>query len=199
MTPELWQRLKPLYRAAVEKPEDQRARFIAEACGNDDELRKELAALLKANDEQTGSGNAPIPNPGGLIAKAPSSFSEGEVILGRFKIVRRIGNGGMGDVYEALDLELGRIALKTIRSDIADSPETLSRFKKEVQLARKVGGPNVCRVHELFVIPNGQGELPSLFLTMEFLDGVTLFDKVRESGHLPWRDAQAIMIEICAG
>ena len=198
MTPELWQRLKPLYRAAAEKPEDQRARFIAEACGNDDELRRELAALLKANDEQTDSHNAPIPNPEGLIAKAPS-FSEGEVILGRFKIVRRLGNGGMGDVYEALDLELGRIALKTIRSDIADSPETLSRFKKEVQLARKVGGPNVCRVHELFVIPNGQDELPSLFLTMEFLDGITLFDKVRESGHLPWRDAQAIMIEICAG
>jgi serine/threonine protein kinase len=199
MTPELWQRLKPLYRAAVKKPQSQRAGFIAEACGNNDELRRELAALLKANDEQAGSRDGPIANPEGQIPGTSQGFSVGEIILGRFKIVRPLGSGGMGDVYEALDLELGRIALKTIRLDIADRPETLSRFKKEVQLARKVGGPNVCRVHELFVLPGAQDELPSLFLTMEFLEGITLSDKIRESGHLSWREAQAIMIEICAG
>jgi serine/threonine protein kinase len=201
MTPELWQRLKPLYRAAVEKPEGQRARFIAEACANDDELRKELAALLKANDEQTGSRDIPLVNTEGelSVSRTPPSFAVDEIILGRFKIVRLLGSGGMGDVYEALDLELGRIALKTIRFDIADNTETLSRFRKEVQLARKVSGPNVCRVHELFVLPGAQDDFPSLFLTMEFLDGVTLADKIRESGHVPWREAQAIMIEICAG
>ncbi len=201
MTPELWQRLKPLYRAAVEKPEAQRARFIAEACANDDELRKELTALLKANDEQTGCRDVSLVNTEGQVSvsRTPPSFAVDEIILGRFKIVRLLGSGGMGDVYEALDLELGRIALKTIRFDIADSLETLSRFKKEVQLARKVSGPHVCRVHELFVLPGAQGDLPSLFLTMEFLDGVTLEDKIRESGHVPWRDAQAIMTEICAG
>ena len=199
MTPELWQRLKPLYQAAIQRPKAQRAGFIAEACGNDDELRRELVALLKANDEQTASRAVPNANLGELIVRTPPAFSVGEVILGRFKIVRPLGSGGMGDVYETLDLELGRIALKTIRFEIADSPETLSRFKKEVQLARKVSGPNVCRVHELFVLSDDQNELPSLFLTMEFLDGVTLADKIRESGPVHWREAQAIMTEICAG
>jgi serine/threonine protein kinase len=64
--------------------------------------------------------------------------------LDRFKIVRHLDAGGMGDVYEASDLELGRIALKTIRADIVSSPEILSRFRREVQLARKVSGPHVC-------------------------------------------------------
>ena len=199
MTPELWKRLKPLYQAAIEKPDEQRSRFIAEVCGNDDDLRRELVALVKANNEPTSSGDIPIVNLEGLIARRSKPFSAGELILGRFKIVRLLGSGGMGDVYEASDLQLGRIALKTIRSEIADSPDVLSRFKKEVQLARRVGGPHVCRVHELFVIPGAGEKAPSLFLTMEFLEGRTLADKIRESGALPWREAQAIGIEICAG
>jgi tetratricopeptide (TPR) repeat protein len=199
MKPELWQRLKPLYQEAIERPTEQRARFIAEACGNDHELREELAALLRANDEQTSLNDVPIVNLEGLIAKTAKSFCVGELILGRFKIVRPLGSGGMGDVYEASDLELGRVALKTIRSDIADSPEMLSRFRKEVQLARKISSPHVCRVHELFVLPGDHEALRGLFLTMEFLDGKTLTDMLREGGTLPWRNAQAIGIEICAG
>jgi hypothetical protein len=199
MTPELWQRLKPLFHEAMELPNGERSRFIAEACGNDDELREELAALLKAKDEPTSRGDAPIVNLEGLFAKPSKTFSPGELVLGRFKIVRAIGSGGMGDVYEAMDLELGRIALKTIRSDTADSPEILSRFKKEVQLARKVSNSHICRVHELFVIPGPKGGIDRAFLTMEFLDGITLSDKVRQSGPLLWKDARTIGIQICAG
>lgn len=199
MTPELWQRLKPLYQAAIERPNEQRARFIAEACGNDEELKQELTALVNANDQSTASGDFPIVNLERLIPRPSTSFSVGELVLGRFKIIRLLGSGGMGNVYEASDLELGRIALKTIRSDIADSTEMLTRFKKEVHLARKVGGPYVCRVYELFVVPGTQEGKPSLFLTMEFLDGITLSDKIRESGPLPWHDARAIATEMCAG
>jgi tetratricopeptide (TPR) repeat protein len=199
MTPELWQRLKPLYQAAIERPNEQRARFIAEACGNDEELRQELTALLNAGDQPTASGDFPIVNLERLLATTSTSFSVGELVLGRFRIVRLLGSGGMGNVYEASDVELGRIALKTIRSDIADSPEMLTRFKKEVHLARKVGGPYVCRVYELFVVPGAREKTSSLFLTMEFLDGITLADKIRESGALPWREAQVIATQMCAG
>jgi tetratricopeptide (TPR) repeat protein len=198
MKPELWQRLEPLYHAAIERPHEERAKFIAEACGGDEELGEELAALLKAHDEPTASLDLPIINLETLITQTSKSFSAGDIVLGRFRIVRSLGSGGMGDVYEAADLELGRIALKTIRSDIAARPEILSRFKKEVQLSRKVGGPHVCRVHELFVLPGSREEPTSLFLTMEFLDGITLWDKIR-SGPLRWREAKAIGIEICAG
>jgi tetratricopeptide (TPR) repeat protein len=199
MTPELWQRLKPLYQAAIEKPDGERAQFISDVCGNDNELRRELAALVKANNAQTGSADVPTVDLAGRITRTSTPFFVGALVLGRFKILRLLGSGGMGDVYEASDIELGRIALKTIRSDIAGNPGILARFKKEVQLARKVSGHHVCRVHELFAVPGTQEGSPRLFLTMEFLDGITLADRIRQSGPLSWRDAQSIGVEICAG
>ena len=100
--------------------------------------------------------------------------------------MRLIGNGGMGEVYEAIDLEMGRIALKTIRPDIAANPDMLSRFRKEVQLALKISSPYVCRIHAFYVLPDSPNRPKRAFLTMEFLEGVTLADKIRESGHLSW-------------
>ena len=88
--------------------------------------------------------------------------------LGPYQIVAPLGAGGMGEVYEARDLELKEImALKTIRPDIAGEGEVLQRFKREIQLARRVSHPNVCRIFDLF-----HHEIPSdppirvAFLTM---------------------------------
>jgi serine/threonine protein kinase/tetratricopeptide (TPR) repeat protein len=199
MTPDLWERLKPLYHAALEIPEEERANFISNACGDDPQGREELAALLKATDKSTAFSDSPIISLKGLFPRKADSFSVGALILDRFRIVRHLGTGGMGDVYEATDLELGRIALKTIRAGIANSPDILARFRKEVQLARKISGPHVCRIHELFVISGDKNGSPTAFLTMEFLDGITLADRLRQSGPLPWREAQTISIEICEG
>lgn len=192
MTPELWQRLKPLYEAALELPGPDRDRFVAEVC--DDELRRELTALLRAHDEPTGPADEPLVDLGEIFPGRSSLFSTGDLIMDRFRIVRHVGDGGMGTVYEAMDLEMGRIALKTIRADAASSPDALARFKKEVLLARKVSGPHICRIHEWFATDSHQG-----FLTMEFLEGMTLADKLRESGPFQWREAKTIALEICAG
>ncbi len=116
----------------------------------------------------------------------------------RFRIVGLIGSGGMGEVYEAIDLQLGRIALKTVRADIASNPQLLAHFKKEVQLARRLSGPHVCRIHDLHPSTDADG-LPRAFLTMEFLEGITLADKIRESAPLPWREVKTIALEICEG
>src|SRR5271170_3581056 len=154
MTPELWARINPLFTAAVEKPPDERKAFIAEACGDDEELRRELTALVEAHAQQEAATDKVAVNIKGLIGSAQAKFSPSDIVLGRFKIVRELGSGGMGDVYEALDLELSQtVALKSIRPDIAAIDGVLSRFKKVVQLARRLSGPNVCRIHELFVIP----------------------------------------------
>jgi hypothetical protein len=190
MTPELWERLKPLFDAAIKMPATERDRFVDEVCSDDLELKNELAALLKANDEHTGLVNAPVVNLRDLFPES-RSFSAGELILDRFHIVRYVGGGGMGDVYEAIDLELGRIALKTIRPDIAANPEMLARFKKEVQLALKISGPHVCRIHAFYVLPPSNDGLKRAFLTMEFLDGITLADKIIQSGELRLRYVRA--------
>jgi serine/threonine protein kinase/tetratricopeptide (TPR) repeat protein len=89
--------------------------------------------------------------PGGAPAPAALHVAEGDVLANRFRVVRFIGRGGMGDVYEAEDLELGeRVALKTVRPEIAHLDGAIDRFRREIQLARKVTHPNVCRIFDVF-------------------------------------------------
>jgi serine/threonine-protein kinase len=94
---------------------------------------------------------------------------------------------------------LGRVALKTIRASMTGTTEQLLRFKREVQLARKVSNPYVCRIHDLHLSqPSAQGPRFA-FLTMEFLEGVTLADKIQEEGPLSWREVKKLAIELCHG
>ncbi len=199
MTPELWQRLKPLFHAALDKEPQNRAAFIDAACGEDLELKSQLKLLLDAEQQNTGSLDAPIALLNGFLDKKSARFQSGELILGRFRIVRPIGKGGMGEVYEAEDLQLGLVALKTIRHGIASSSDAFERFRQEVQLARRVSGPQVCRIHELYLLPASAGFKATAFLTMEYLDGITLFEKMQRDGPLPWKEARNIALEICEG
>jgi hypothetical protein len=80
MTPELWQRLKPLFHAALERGADDRARFIAEVCGDDAELKENLVQLINAAQDETKTFDSP------MVRRFPSQtarFQSGEVILGR--------------------------------------------------------------------------------------------------------------------
>ena len=149
MTPERWERLKQLYSSALEMRVEERPQFVAQKCRGDHDLKHELDALLKANDEPTDTLDAPLLNLNDLYPAGKQALHEGDVLLRRFRIVRLLGSGGMGEVYEAIDDQLGRIALKTISPGVAEHPGQLLRFKKEVQLARKVSSPHVCRIHEL--------------------------------------------------
>src|ERR1035441_3593911 len=107
----------------------------------------------------------------------------GQILAGRYRIVRPIGAGGMGEVYEAEDLDLGaRVAVKTMRLDDEDS---LSRFKHEIHLARTVTHPNVCRIFDLHRHHDVEMGTVVTFLTMELVEGETL--SVSQSKPIPWR------------
>ena len=134
----------------METPAQKRARFVADACRGDSEARRELETLLARGEVGTDSLDRPFINSKDFWSPAQRQFQDGELIDGRFLIVRLLGSGGMGNVYEAEDRELGRIALKTIRPELAEKTAVLARFREEVLLARQIGGPNVCRIHELF-------------------------------------------------
>ena len=120
----------------------------------------------------------------------------GEVLAGRFRVVGIVGQGGMGQVYEARDLELGEaIALKILHPEAARRPRLADRFRREAALARRVTHPNVCRVYDFRrhypEVHAGPSE-PFMFLVMELLAGETLASYVRETGPmspeeiLPW-------------
>lgn len=200
MNPERWARFKTLFNEAMERPGNERKSFVAEACGDDMELRAELLAMIEVHESQApiteifSSGIERL-----VLFAVPPILASGDLILERFEIVRLLGRGGMGDVYEAVDKELRQpVALKMIRPEIARDKTILARFKREVQLARRLSGPNICRIHEFFLIKDKEGLVDGAFLTMELLEGITLADKLEE-GRLPWRDAHAIAMDICAG
>jgi tetratricopeptide (TPR) repeat protein/TolB-like protein len=104
----------------------------------------------------------------------------------------------MGEVYEAEDSELGeRVALKTVRPEVAAQPRVVERFKREIQLARKVSHPSVCRTFDIGRHqPAGGPDV--LFLTMEYLDGETLSQRLRAGGRLAPADALPVVRQMAA-
>jgi serine/threonine protein kinase len=123
-------------------------------------------------------------------------------VAGRYRIIRFIAQGGMGEVYEAKDLELmEKVALKTVRPQIAQHPGILERFKREIQLARKVTHPNVCRIFDLGhhrAVVEGQEEMQLTFLTMELLQGETLRERIKRVTRIPPAQALPIIRQMAA-
>jgi len=198
MTNENWDRLKPLFANAIDLGTAERSGFVADVLNRDEQLGRQLKSLVGAYERDDFVIDRLAVPLQALRAGDVPLFSAGEVVLGRFTIVRLIGSGGMGDVYEARDGQLGRIALKAIRSCLTGDPAVLDRFRREVQLARQISSYHVCRVYELFTMPKGEGPV-SAFLTMEFLEGETLYDRLCHRGPVPWREAQTIAAQICEG
>jgi serine/threonine protein kinase len=129
-------------------------------------------------------------------------FSAAELLAGRFKIIRFIAAGGMGEVYEAEDLELGeRVAIKAIHSEILEGADSISRFKREVNLARKVTHPNVCRVFDLFrhTRSGSTGDRDAVFISMELLHGKTLAETLEQHRRLTMEHALPLVRQMgCA-
>jgi serine/threonine-protein kinase len=121
-------------------------------------------------------------------------FPPGAILAQRYRIVSRLGRGGMGEVYRADDLLLGQpVALKFLLLATTASESALSRFRTEVRIARQVSHPNVCRVYDI-------GQVDGLtYLTMEYIDGEDLASLLRRIGKLPQEKALEVARKLCAG
>ena len=129
------------------------------------------------------------------------SFNAGDVIAGRFRIARFVAEGGMGEVYEAEDLQLKeRLAVKALRLETSNDTSALVRFRQEIQLARRVTHPNVCRIHDLWEHKTAGGR-SVWFLTMEFLEGETLARRIERFGTqaMPVADILPLVQQVAAG
>jgi serine/threonine protein kinase len=157
-----------------------------------DQVEAHLASCSTCRElvsELGKSSVVPLP----AATKDATLFSPGELIAGRYEVVRFIASGGMGEVYEAVDRELaGRIAIKVMRPEMTIDPRALDRFKREIHLARKVTHPNVCRIFDF-----GMHEsIP--FLTMELLDGPSLAEHLKRVGRVAPKDAVVLVDQLTA-
>jgi Tol biopolymer transport system component len=203
MTPKRWERIKTLYDNALQRDAADRAEFLRQACEGDEDLRRMVEQLL-SNLGEAGSFLATVPcaGPNWNVPRRegkPRLLAADQVLADRFRIVRFLGEGGMGEVYEARDLELGAgLALKTIRQEIASEPSILQQFKEEVHRSRQITHPNVCRIYDLNStrLPSGED---IWFFTMELLAGETLAQRIRRTGALTPGEALPIICQICDG
>ena len=171
MTPERSQKLETLYQAACEAGADERASLLARI---DPELRRELESLLA----QRGA----LQNPQ-LLEDATVTLVAVGVCLGPYRIESKLGEGGMGEVFRAVDTRLGRaVAIKTTREQFG------ARFEREARAISALNHPNICTLYD--VGPN--------YLVMELVEGETLAVRLK-NGPLPVKTALLYASQILAG
>ncbi|MET0622464.1 MAG: protein kinase [Pyrinomonadaceae bacterium] len=177
MTPERYQRVKELFHAALERPAEERAAFLAEACGGDTALRAKVEALVAA-DEQPGSFmDAPAY---AVAAETLAENSTGALVgqsVGHYHVMALLGSGGMGDVYLARDTRLRRkVALKLLPDYLTDDESRIRRFRQEARAASALNHPNVLTIYE---IEQADGRY---FIATEFVEGETLRQRLKGGG-----------------
>jgi eukaryotic-like serine/threonine-protein kinase len=132
--------------------------------------------------------------PSDAMAYRKVSLVPGSVLGGRYEILKTLGEGGMGSVFQAHDNEVDRIvALKVIRPELAGSAEILQRFRQELVLAQQITHRNAVRIYDLAVADGVR------FISMEYIDGQELHDVLDKRGKLPAKEAAEIMLQVCYG
>lgn len=178
-------RAHELFLAALDRPAEHRAEFLAGACGGDAALGREVESLLQVHGEEHPPAAAPVGDTG------PPSFAAGDVFAGRYRMVARIGTGGIGDVWRANDLVLDTdVALKLVRPL---GREGRASILDEARQARSITHPAVCRV---FDVGEADGQI---FYSMEFVHGEDLAALLRRVGRLPSEKLVDVARQLCGG
>src|SRR4051794_8924204 len=161
MSPERFRRIEELYHAAREGTPEQRAALLAET---DPETRRELESLLSEGGDRDFLNPPAFQNAPELLEDATVTSLDSRACLGPYRIESKLGEGGMGEVFRAVDTRLGRaVAVKTTQERFS------ARFEREARAIASLNHPNICTLHD--VGPN--------YLVMELVEGETIAARLR--------------------
>lgn len=184
MTPERWREVKRVFADALERKPEERSAYLAQVCA-ESELRREVELMIGAH-ERAGSRFMEAPTQ----RLGDNEPLKSQTKLGPYEILTAIGRGGMGEVYRARDLKLGRdVAIKVLPSAFASDPERLLRFQREARTLASLNHPNIAAIYGL----EDSGGKPALI--MELVEGLTLADRVK-CGPLPLDESLRIAQQI---
>ncbi|MGE0129636.1 MAG: protein kinase [Blastocatellales bacterium] len=197
MKPERWRQIEEIYHAARERDADNRAAYLDEACADDESLRRDVEALLAANDELDEQTRGFLATPA-LKLEARSLAEERRWLLAgerisRYRVVSRIGAGGMGEVYLAEDATLSRkVAIKLLPASFAANADLVRRFEQEARAVGMLSHPNILTIFDTGV---HQG---TPYIVTELLEGENLRALLND-GPLPLRRAMDYARQIIEG
>lgn len=176
-----------LVESTLTQPTGQREQYLRHACKDDPELFEEVWNYVQIEQRMSSFLLEPVCQ----LFAIERPFQPGQILDGRFHIVREVAEGGMGVVYEALDEKLQRrIAIKCAKAGFR------KQLPPEARNATEISHPNVCKIFEIHTVSTPKGDID--FLTMEFLDGETLAERLRR-GSLPENERRTLALQLCAG
>jgi len=210
-----WERVNQLFQEAMECAEEERAEFIARATQNDPALEREVQSLIAALEEKNGFLEIPalgkslfqrfggwqrriidaLRTSAGKVTSEPDRMI-GQLLDGKYEIEALCGRGGMGTVYRATHVGTGRrVAVKIIVPELAGNSEFIERFRREAKTIGLLRHPNIVNVTDFGVI--GAGVQTVAYLVMEYLEGQTLAERLKNGRPMPINEAIAILSQTC--